>query len=148
MRALSYPFRLSPGGSLASTTDYNQVVRGQVIDSLMTNQGERVMRPNYGCDVQSALFDPTDELMRRDAASMLKDRLQGFVPRCMVRSVKLDIGVTAPGIPQGVGDPSAVLLSVLYRSNLYSTDQTVAIPVSSEFINRGLRAEYELEEEV
>ena len=28
----------------------------------MTNQGERVFRPRYGCDIQAALFDPRDEL--------------------------------------------------------------------------------------
>ena len=45
MRALLYPFSLAPGGKLAETSDYAQIVRGQVIDALMTNLGERVYAP-------------------------------------------------------------------------------------------------------
>jgi phage baseplate assembly protein W len=139
MRAIAYPFHIAPGGSLASTTDYNQIVRGQVIDALMTNLGERVMRPNYGCDIQAALFDPTDELLRRDAASMIKERLQQFVPRCMVRSVKVELEITKPFI---------VVVTVVYRPNLYSTDQVLNVPVSSEFVNRSLLAGSAQETEV
>ena len=62
-------------------------MRGQVIDALMTNLGERVFRPRYGCDIQAALFDPTDELVRRDAAGQIKNRLEQLVTRAIVRSV-------------------------------------------------------------
>jgi uncharacterized protein len=131
MRTLAYPFRISPGGSIASTVDYNQIVRAQVIDALMTNLGERVMRPNYGCDIQSALFDPSDELVRRDAASYVRDRLQGYVPRCIVRSVKVELQEDRPFI---------VLITVVYKSAPFATDQVLAVPVASEFINRSLTA--------
>ena len=53
----------------------------------MTNQGERVIRPRYGCDIQAALFDPADELVRRDAAAHLKRHLEQFVTRAFIRSV-------------------------------------------------------------
>ena len=71
VRALTFPFRIVPGGTLATTSRYEEIVRAQVIDGLMTNLGERVMRPNYGCDIQAALFDPSDELVRLDAASQI-----------------------------------------------------------------------------
>jgi phage baseplate assembly protein W len=137
VKAISYPFHLAPGGNLAVTADYNQIVRGQVIDAIMTNLGERVMRPNYGCDIQAALFDPTDELIRRDAASMIRERLQQFVPRCMVRSVKIELGIQQPYL---------VLVTVVYRSSLYNTDQVMSVPVSSEFVNRTLTAGRQEEE--
>ena len=130
MRALPFPFRLAPGGSLATTKVYEEIVRAQVIDGLMTNLGERVMRPNYGCDIQAALFDPTDELVRMDAASMIRERLQSFVPRCMVKSIKIQIA------PQ----PWLVYINIVYKPSLYATDQKLEIPVSSEFINRSLTA--------
>ena len=65
--SISFPFRFV-SGNIAATNTYDEIVRGQVIDALMTNQGERVMRPRYGCDIQAALFDPRDELVRKDAA--------------------------------------------------------------------------------
>ena len=96
MKALNYPFILAPGGQFQLTSTYEQLVRAQVIDALMTNQGERVMRPNYGCDIQAALFDPSDELVRRDAAAVIRDRLQRFVPRCVVRSATIVIDPLRP----------------------------------------------------
>jgi uncharacterized protein len=125
MRALSYPFSLAPNGGIASTTTYEQIVRGQVIDALMTNQGERIMRPRYGCDVQSALFDPSDELVRRDAATVIQTHLEQFVPRCIVRSASIELG--KPGI---------VYVNIVYRPSLFSADTSVQIPLSSEFLAR------------
>jgi phage baseplate assembly protein W len=127
MKALLYPFRLEPGGRIAVTTSYDAIVRGQVIDGLMTNLGERVMRPNYGCDVQAALFDPSDELVRRDAASMIADRLQQYCPRCIVRSAKVEMAEMEPWF---------VVVTIVYRPSPYSTDQVIDVPVSSEFISR------------
>jgi uncharacterized protein len=127
MRTLLHPFQLAPGGKLAETSDYAQIVRGQVIDALMTNLGERVFRPRYGCDIQSALFDPTDELVRRDAAGQIKKRLEQLVTRAIIRSVTVEANV-----PQ----PAWVTINVVYRPALYATDAEIAVPLASEFFNR------------
>jgi uncharacterized protein len=128
MKAISFPFRLSPDGRVTQTVSYEEVVRGQVVDALMTNQGERVFRPRYGCDIQAALFDPSDELIRRDAAALIKTRLEQFVPRCIVRSASIELG-----------DPGVVIVNIMYRPSLYATDTTMQVPVSSEFLSRHLR---------
>jgi len=125
MRALMFPFRLDPRGTMATTTNYAEIVRGQVIDALMTNLGERQYRPRYGCDIQAALFDPTDELVRADAASMIKQRLEQLVTRAIVRKVAVDPGT-----------PGTVVITIVYRASLYATDTEVTVPVSSEFLNR------------
>jgi len=127
MKALLFPFSLSPNGRVAETTDYNQIVRGQVIDALMTNLGERVFRPRYGCDIQAALFDPSDELMRHDAAGQIKGRLEHLVTRAIIRSVHVAISDPEPGY---------VTIRVVYRAALYDTDREIAVPVASEFLTR------------
>jgi Bacteriophage baseplate protein W len=125
MRAIDFPFRLGPDGSIAECPSYNHVVRAQVIDAVMTNLGERVFRPRYGCDFQAALFDPSDELVRRDAASMIKTRLSQLVTRAIVRSVTVELG-----------NPATVLVTIVYRPSLYATDTEVTLPIASEFIAR------------
>ena len=127
MRALSFPFNLNLSGQVKSTDQYHEIVHYQVIDALMTNQGERVFRPRYGCDVQSALFDPVDELARRDAASYIMARLQQFVTRATVRTVT---------VRRSPREPNEVLIDVVYRITPLSPDTTLTVPVSSEFINR------------
>jgi phage baseplate assembly protein W len=127
VRALLFPFSLAPGGKVADTSDYAQIVRGQVIDALMTNLGERVFRPRYGCDIQAALFDPSDELVRMDAAGQIKNRLEQLVTRAIIRSVTV-----TPADPE----PGSVSIRVIYRPALYATDAEIAVPVASEFFNR------------
>ena len=124
-RALSFPFRLNNTGKLAECANYDEVVRGQVVDAVMTNQGERVMRPRHGCDVQSALFDPADELERRDAGSVVKARLASFVTRAYIRSSVFR-----------EGEMGSAYLDISYRATPYSTDASITVPVSSEFMNR------------
>jgi phage baseplate assembly protein W len=138
MIALKYPFQVDLSGKLSATINYDEVVRGQVIDALMTNQGERVMRPRYGCDIQAALFDPQDELARKDGASIIKNRLTQLVSRAMVRNVTMNIEDSRAGaetVFTGAME-SAVVISVVYRSSLYATDTTLSVPTSSEFVTR------------
>ena len=130
MRAIQFPFHLNAAGKLQEITSYPDLVRGQVIDALMTNLGERVMRPRYGCDVQAALFDPTDELMRRDAASYLKTRLEQFVSRAIIREVAVE-----------EGSPGVTVITVVYRASLYATDIRLTVPISSEYLRRQLEVE-------
>lgn len=128
MKAIKFPFSIS-NRSVQSTSNYEEIVRGQVIDALMTNQGDRVFRADYGCDVQSALFDPSDELVRADAGNYIKERLQRYVPRCVVSSVNIDSPDNEPGV---------IYISVTYRTSVYLNDQVLKVPVSSEFIQRNL----------
>lgn len=125
MKALAFPFRVGTDGTISTTTSYDQIVRGQIIDALMTNLGERKMRPRHGCDLQAALFDPSEELERSDAASVLKGRLTNLVPRALVRSVRIDLQ-----------DPGEVIISIVYRPTPYAEDVNLAVPVASEYLNR------------
>lgn len=127
MRALRFPFSVSMYGQVVDTSDYSQIVRGQIIDALMTNFGERVFRPRYGSDIQSALFDPSDELVRRDAAGQVQKRLEQLVPRAIIRGVAVHIDVPETG---------HVTIDVSYRSSPYGTDASIAVPIASEFFNR------------
>jgi len=123
-KSINFPFTIGPNGIVVETTSYEMVVRAQVIDALMTNQGERVFRPRYGCDIQSALFDPSDELVRRDAAAQIKSRLETLVPRCIVRNITIEtLGPT-------------VNINILYRPSLYASDTALTVPMSSEFLSR------------
>ena len=141
MKAIDFPFHLAPNGRVAETSSYDRLVRAQVIDAIMTNQGERVMRPHYGCDIQAALFDPADELVRRDAASHLKKRLEQFVSRAFIRSVEISSSmVFVSAMPDTPSEPGTVVITVVYRSTLYATDTALEIPVSSTYIQRSLEA--------
>ncbi len=65
------PLRLTPEGRFATTTDPKRILEQQILDLLVTNEGERVMRPEHGADVQGFLFAPfAVEFMATKAAEI------------------------------------------------------------------------------
>src|SRR5262245_66442213 len=50
----------SPTGALATVED-EASVRQSILLLLSTAPGERVMRPDYGCDLRRLLFEPNDD---------------------------------------------------------------------------------------
>ena len=121
MKAIAFPFRLTAAKGIAVAATYEEIVRGQVIDALMTNQGERVFRPRYGCDIQAALFDPRDELVRRDAANIIRQRLEDFIPRCIVRNVTVE---SPP-------DSTVLYVNIVYKPSVLAADVTLAVPIDA-----------------
>jgi phage baseplate assembly protein W len=65
MKTFSIPFRFSEG-SVASNNNVDIAVKAQIIDYLMTNFGERVMRSNYGGNIQRLAFELNDPLVLAD----------------------------------------------------------------------------------
>lgn len=121
MKIIDFPIRINESGSMATTEDYQRVVRAQIVDTLMTNFGERIMRPDYGADLLGALFAPIDELRVDDLAGIIKDRLDYAVPRAIIDSVVLN---TDPS-----GEQSVLVVDVVYRISSYSDPDTLSIPV-------------------
>jgi len=117
MKAFDVPLSIV-NGTLAFTESYDRIVRNQVIDALTTNQGERVMHPDWGCDVQSMLFDPSDSLERQDTAAYVRDRLIQFVPRSFISSVGVNVVDATPNIVQ---------IDVRYKSSSYMPAATVTV---------------------
>ena len=125
MKALQYPFSLSPTGSIAVATTYPNLVKNQLIDALMTNFLERPMRPNYGSDLRSALFDPTDILERSDAAQVVAKRLDACVPRVILVSLKFVLDDS---------QQSSVFVDITYRVGSFDQATQLRFPVSA-FLN-------------
>jgi hypothetical protein len=126
MQALQYPFGLSSTGAIAVATTYPEVVKNQLIDVLMTNFLERAMRPNYGSDLRSALFDPTDILERSDAAKLVSERIDAGTPRVILVSLKFVLDDTKE---------TTVYVDVKYRVGAFDQATQLRFPVSA-FLNQ------------
>ena len=120
MRALSVPFRVR--GGVVATEDYEEIVRGQVIDAVATNAGERLMNPTWGCNLRDRVFDPSDSLVRSDVAGQIRRKLPNFVPRAVVTGVDLAIDDNQPNL---------VRVNVGYKASSYSPEVNVSVPVDT-----------------
>jgi len=58
---LSFPLGSSLGGGFLSKSSGIAMIRGAVKQLLMTQRGERILLPNFGCNLRKYLFQPLDE---------------------------------------------------------------------------------------
>ena len=58
---LSFPLGSSLGGGFMSKSSGISMVKAAVKQLLMTQRGERIMLPNFGCNLRKYLFQPLDE---------------------------------------------------------------------------------------
>jgi hypothetical protein len=86
-------------------------VRQSIEIILSTSKGERVMRPDFGCKLNTLLFAPNTAATRAMAAFEVDEALRTWEPRIEV----LDVGVKAGG-----ENGELILIDIKYR--VRSTD--------------------------
>lgn len=101
---LSHPFRLGVAGLSVSAGP------GKVEESIRlilgTRYGERVMRPDFGCNLGSLTFAPNNAATANLARYYVAEGLARWEPRIEVLEV-------TPGIP--TGQPHVLILDIAYR---------------------------------
>lgn len=101
----------SPGQGRLAMAAEELSVRQSIEIILSTGKGERVMRPDFGCNLNKLLFAPNNGTTRALAAFEVQEALRSWEPRIEV----LDINVYSGG-PGG----EHLLIDIDYR--LRSTD--------------------------
>lgn len=124
---MSYPVRLNnTGGFIVSTaTGYDlRHIEESIEQILLTKRGERVMQPEFHCDIESLLFDPNDDTLKAIATYHILEALERWETRIEVK--ESDIRIT--------NDLNKVGIEVYFRlinSNIEGST-TVNIPVGGE----------------
>ena len=71
---LSFPLRVDGTGRTASA-DPDQHVRELIEAVLLTDPGERVMRPDFGCGLRAMLFAPLDDVLAIATQALVRAQL-------------------------------------------------------------------------
>jgi Bacteriophage baseplate protein W len=75
-----------------------EAVRQAVLLLLSTTPGERVMRPDYGCDLHRLLFAPCDDTTAGEAMYYVRRALERWEPRIALLSVDANRSEAQPGL--------------------------------------------------
>ncbi len=86
--------------------DGERSIRQAVLMLLSTRPGERVMRPDYGCDLYKLAFDPNDQTTAGLAIHYVRQALERWEPRIDILSLD------ATRNPE---DPSRLDVALEYR---------------------------------
>lgn len=99
------PVELNAKGQI-KVAKYEEAVRQSIGMILSTAKGERVMRPNFGCDIQEKVFFPNSSGTIGQIISDVRDALIEWEPRIDV------LDVDAIPDPQ---QPNVILIQVNYQ---------------------------------
>lgn len=105
-------------GNVTMTTDVEDINNSLII-LLSTRPGERVMFPNYGCDLQEMLFKPLDLTLITQMRGIIERAILYHEPRINI----IDIDITT--IEESEGQ---VLIHVDYEVRNTNTRSNIVFP--------------------
>jgi len=111
---------LRAGGGTAMV-EMGDAARQAIYLLLTTIPGERVMRPDYGCDLHHLVFSPNDETTAGLAIHYVRRALDQFEPRADV--VRIDAAANPD-------DPGRLDVTVDYRVRATEQDGQLTVSIS------------------
>ena len=96
-RGWAMPVAIDPRTGLIATVAYEEDIRQSILIILETAQGERVMRPNFGCGIHELVFTLLDSGSLQQIRSSVEEALRRCEARIEVLGVTVDEAATAEG---------------------------------------------------
>jgi phage baseplate assembly protein W len=85
--SIRYPMAIDAGlGSVTDEDDYPSHVEQMIKQVLLTNPGERINRPDFGCGLRRMVFAPNSDA----AATLLKVTILQALDRWLSSAIKVD----------------------------------------------------------
>ena len=117
-RGFAFPMRVDGTGSIAMVSGAEDIDRsiGMI---LSTAKGERLMRPQFGCDIWDQLFDPINANTLGRMAESVRESLSQWEPRVTVEEVDAEPDVDHDG---------KVAIAITYRINATNNRRNLVYP--------------------
>ncbi len=109
-------------GKLAMTSDVEDINNSLMI-LLSTRPGERVMFPNYGCDLQEMLFKPLDLTLITQMKGIVERAILYHEPRINILSIEINAQNEIEG---------EILIEIKYEVRNTNTRSNMVFPFYKE----------------
>lgn len=120
-----FPLQVNARGAIATARNEDRVAQS-IAFILGTAQGERVMRPNFGCGIHQLVFEPNNFLTEGRVAHLVRRALVDLEPRIDVLDVRAESAPT---------EPNLLLIRVDYRVRATNAFHNLVYPF---FIREGV----------
>jgi phage baseplate assembly protein W len=87
---VGWGFPVALAGERFAVAHYEESVRQSIVIILSTVKGERVMRPDFGCDLHELVFAPNSSATRGMAEFSVREALREWEPRIDVLRVEAE----------------------------------------------------------
>lgn len=69
----------------------DNAIRNSLINLFNTAPGERILLPDYGCELRQYIFEPISELNGRNIGISIKKSIEKWEPRVLIISIGVDV---------------------------------------------------------
>ena len=125
MKSMSFPFPLDPFGKVTCSTDQRKIYQDKVLTLLSTAVGERPMRPTYGTNIATAMFENQGKI-EEAINQAIRTAISNWIPELSVEKINikgfLDDG--AVSVEVNVTLPDFVEASITVVSTTLNPDAT------------------------
>ncbi len=121
----AYPFRVDPTSGQTTQSPYAAHVQQMVIQLLLTNPGERVNQPQFGCGIRGMVFAPMNDAL---AATVQLRVLQALTTWLSGVVVPGDVEVTGSA-GGALPEPGTLVVSVSYTLVETQTPDNVTVTI-------------------
>jgi len=85
-KGIAFPFQFSAQAFPAPVTD-NDLIKQSLVQIIMTSRSERVMRPDFGSDAYSYVFEPLDVNLSALIRNTISKAIGKYEPRVQLQTV-------------------------------------------------------------
>ena len=114
---VSLPFN-GPAGPFNSTYSTQTQIKSNLLNLLLTNKGERVFNPEFGCDLGRALFEGINDSIVENIKNLINTNVEIFVPEVQITDILVDINTP---------DNNAVSVTVKYKLKISGTSDQITV---------------------
>jgi phage baseplate assembly protein W len=82
---VSLPFK----GPFTSTFTTKDQIKSNLINLLLTNKGERIMNPTFGCDIKKQLFQNITTDLQQNIINIITEAVSIFMPEIQVGLIEV-----------------------------------------------------------
>ena len=88
-KGFAYPLQINTRGGIQASNQA-QKIRESILTILGTQYGERLMRPNFGCNLKSLVFSPNNAATANLARHYVEEGLKTWEPRIILDDVIIE----------------------------------------------------------
>lgn len=124
---LAQPFSITDAGGVQAVSDPVVWAEGHIVALLLTNPGERVMRPTYGSGLLAFIFENNDPLVVQTLVGQVQNSLSIFEPTISLKQFTLVPNPPSSGELQLQIQFTVGTSSTLHTSLINSNGQVVSL---------------------
>ena len=116
---VSLPFN-SPSGPFNKTYSTKEQVKSNLINLILTNKGERVFNPEFGCDLKNTLFEGITESTSEFIKNLILTNVSIFVPEVQITDIIVEQDTTQT-------NNNTVSVSIKYKLKISGTSDQITV---------------------